>query len=54
MVQNENMRMNSWCLLITFANTSDPDQARQNVGVHLDSNCLTPTLMVLLKELYGK
>ena len=29
-------------LLITFANSLDPDQARQNVGPDLDSNCLTP------------
>ena len=27
------------CLLITFANSSDPDQARQNVGPDLDPNC---------------
>ena len=30
------------CLLITFANGLDPDQARQNVGPDLDPNCLTP------------
>ena len=30
------------CLLITFANSLDPDQARQNVGPDLDPNCLTP------------
>ena len=30
------------CLLITFANSFDPDQARQNVGPDLDPNCLTP------------
>ena len=29
-------------LLITFANNLDPDQARQNVGLDLDPNCLTP------------
>ena len=30
-----------WCrLLITFANSLDPDQARQNVGSDLDLNCL--------------
>ena len=29
-------------LLITFANSLDPDQARQNVGPDLDPNCLTP------------
>ena len=30
------------CLLITFANSLDPDQARQNLGPDLDPNCLTP------------
>ena len=30
------------CLLITFANSLDPDQARQNVGPDLDPKCLTP------------
>ena len=29
------------CLLISFANSLDPDQARQNVGPDLDPNCLT-------------
>ena len=29
------------CLLITFANSFDPDQARQNVGPDLDPNFLT-------------
>ena len=29
-------------LLITFANSLDPDQARQNVGPDLVPNCLTP------------
>ena len=28
-------------LLITFANSLDPDQAIQNVGPDLDPNCLT-------------
>ena len=28
-------------LLITFANSLDPDQARQNVGPDLNPNCLT-------------
>ena len=27
-------------LLITFANSLDPDQAQQNVGPDLDPNCL--------------
>ena len=35
-------------LLITFANSLDPDQARQNVGPVLDSYCLT--LMAFLKR----
>ena len=30
------------CLLITFANSLDPDQARQNMGPDLDPTCLTP------------
>ena len=29
-------------LLIIFANSLDPDQARRNVGPDLDPNCLTP------------
>ena len=29
------------CLLIIFANSLDPDQARQNVGPDLDANCLS-------------
>ena len=29
------------CLLITFANSLDPDQDQQNVGPDLDPNCLT-------------
>ena len=28
-------------LLITFANSLDPDQAQQNVGLDLEPNCLT-------------
>ena len=28
-------------LLITFANSLEPDQAQQNVGPDLDPNCLT-------------
>ena len=30
------------CLLITFANSLDPDQARQNVEPDLYPNCLRP------------
>ena len=33
-----------------FANSLDPDQARQNVGPDLDANCLT--LMVFLKDFF--
>ena len=29
------------CLLITFANSLDPDQDQQNVGTDLDQNCVT-------------
>ena len=29
-------------LLITFANSLDPDQARQNIRPDLDPKCLTP------------
>ena len=31
----------AFSLLITFANSLDPDQDRQNVGPDLDPNCLT-------------
>ena len=30
-----------YCLLLTFANSLDPDQDRQNVGPDLDLNSLT-------------
>ena len=30
-----------WHLLITFANSLDPDQALQNVRLDLDPSCLT-------------
>ena len=39
-------------LLITFANSLEPDQARQNVEPDLDSNSLT--LVVLWKEFFKK
>ena len=39
--------------LITFANSLDPDQDRQNVGLDLDPNCLT-FLVVFLKDLFDK
>ena len=34
-------------LLITFANSLEPDQARQNVAPALDPNCLT---VLIIKE----
>ena len=33
-----NTRGDFCCLLMTFANSLDPDQARQNVGPNLDPN----------------
>ena len=39
-------------MLITFANSLDPDQARHFVGPDLDPNCLT--LMVFQKEYFEK
>ena len=39
-------------LLLIFANSLDPDQARQNVGPDLDPNCFT--LIVFLKEVVEK
>ena len=42
-VLNSLPAIDNFChLLITFANSLDPDQARQNVGPDLDLNCLTP------------
>ena len=44
-------------LLITFANSLDPDQDGQNVGPDLDSNCLTLrwcSLKTFLKKLILK
>ena len=35
-----------------FANSSDPNQAQQNVGPDLDPKCLT--LMVFLKDFFSK
>ena len=40
------------CLLITFANSLDPDQARQKVGHNRNPKCLT--LMVFLKDFFEK
>ena len=40
------------CLLITFANSLDPDQAQQHVGPDLDPSCLT--LMIFLKDFFWK
>ena len=39
-------------LLITFANSLDPNQAQRFVGPDLDPNCLT--LMVFLKDIFEK
>ena len=39
-------------LLITFSNSLDPDQARQNVGPNLDPNCLT--LMIFMNFFFEK
>ena len=36
-------------LLITFVNSLDPDQARQNVGPDLDPNCLTLIISFFLR-----
>ena len=43
-------------LLITFPDSLDPDQNRQNVGTDLDPNSfsLFDTLMVFLKEFFEK
>ena len=35
-------------MLITFANSLDPDQARQNIGPDLDPICLTLTVKPVL------
>ena len=40
-------------LLISFVNSLDPDQARQNVGPDLDPNSFD-TLMVFLKDFFEK
>ena len=46
-------------LLITFANSLNPDQDRQNVGPDLDPNCLCQNgsklcVIVFLKEFFEK
>ena len=40
-----------WFLLITFANSLDPDQDRQNVGPDLDPK-LFNTLIVFMKDVF--
>ena len=40
-------RVNNWSLVITFANSLEPDQARQYVGSDLEPTCLT-----LLKDFF--
>ena len=42
----------SFALLITFANSLDPGQAKQKVGPGLEPNCFT--LMVFVKEFFEK
>ena len=44
--------VNVCLLLITFVNSLEPDQARQNVWPDLDPNCLI--LMVVLKKNFMK
>ena len=39
-------------LLITFANSLDPDQDQQNIGPDLDPNSLT--LIVFMKDFFKK
>ena len=42
-------------MLITYANSLNPDQARQNVGPDLDpSRMLFDTLMLIVKEYFEK
>ena len=41
-------------LLITFANSLQPDQDLQNVVPDLDQNCLIDTLIVFLKDFFEK
>ena len=41
-------------MLMTYANSFDLDQARQNDGSDLDPNCLTLTLKVFMKEFFDK
>ena len=42
-----------YCRLpLIFANSLDPDQARQNVGPGLDPNCLTPDSVP--ERIFGK
>ena len=41
---------NSDGLLITFANSLDPDQAQQNVELDLDPNCLNLKDFFLFKK----
>ena len=45
---------NVCCLLITFANSLDPDQDRQNIGPDLDPNRLTLNKRFALKKLILK
>ena len=47
-----NSSCNFYRLLISFANSLDPDQEQQYVGPDLDPNCLTQ--IVFMKEFYEK
>ena len=39
------------CLVVTFVNSLEPDQARQDVGPDLDPNCFDSQI-VILKDLF--
>ena len=41
-------------LLITLANSLDPDQDQENVSLDLDPNCLILSLLVFLKHVFEK
>ena len=46
--------VDNYCrVLITFANSLDQDQARQNVRPDLNSHCFNGSLVVLMKEFFG-
>ena len=49
--KNKTLISQKFRLLITFANSSDPDQAKQNVGPDRDPNCFD-TLIVFKKVFF--